>query len=68
MPLIRSRNNENNRWKRKQKKQKEIKTENTKQGWEGGGGVGRSYSERIRAKWFCCAFNLGYLKLNVKLF
>ena len=21
----------------------------------------RSYSERVRAKWFCCAFKLGFL-------
>ena len=23
----------------------------------------RSYSERVRAKWFCCAFKLGFLEL-----
>ena len=23
----------------------------------------RSYSERVRAKWFCCAFKLGFLQL-----
>ena len=23
----------------------------------------RSYSERVRAKWFCCAFKLGLLEL-----
>ena len=22
----------------------------------------RSYSEKVRAKWFCCAFNLGFLQ------
>ena len=26
----------------------------------------RSYSERVRAKWFCCAFNLGFLQLICK--
>ena len=26
----------------------------------------RSYSERARAKWFCCAFKLGFLKLICK--
>ena len=26
----------------------------------------RSYSERVRAKWFCCAFNLGFLQLKCK--
>ena len=26
----------------------------------------RSYSERVRAKWFCCAFKLGFLQLVCK--
>ena len=26
----------------------------------------RNYSERVRAKWFCCAFNLGFLQLICK--
>ena len=26
----------------------------------------RSYSERVRAKWFCCAFKLGFLQLKCK--
>ena len=26
----------------------------------------RSYSERVRAKWFCCAFKLGLLQLICK--
>ena len=26
----------------------------------------RSYSERVRAKWFCCTFKLGFLKLICK--
>ena len=26
----------------------------------------RGYSESVRAKWFCCAFNLGFLKLISK--
>ena len=25
----------------------------------------RSYSERVRAKWFCCAFKLGFLQLII---
>ena len=29
-------------------------------------GGDRSYSERVRAKWFCCAFNLGFLQLKCK--
>ena len=26
----------------------------------------RRYSERVRAKWFCCAFKLGFLQLICK--
>ena len=26
----------------------------------------RSYSERVRAKWFCCAFKLGFSQLLCK--
>ena len=26
----------------------------------------RSYSERVRAKWFCCVFKLGFLQLKCK--
>ena len=26
----------------------------------------RSYSERVRAKWLCCAFKLGFLQLTCK--
>ena len=26
----------------------------------------RSYSERLRGKWFCCAFKLGFLQLICK--
>ena len=29
-------------------------------------GGDRSYSERVRAKWFCCAFKLGFLQLICK--
>ena len=48
------RDNKNNRWKRKAK---------TKQRQKQQRGGGRSYSERMRAKWFCCAFKLGFLQL-----
>ena len=27
----------------------------------------RSYSERVRAKWFCCAFKFGFLQLVYKV-
>ena len=38
----------------KTKKEKQTKTERSK--------GNRSYSEKVRAKWFCCAFKLGFLK------
>ena len=63
MLTISVRDNESNRWKRnaktksKQSKQK-TKTEKNK--------GDRSYSERVRAKWFWCAFKLGFLQLICK--
>ena len=36
-------------------KEKQTKTETSKEN--------RSYSERLRATWFCCAFKLGFLQL-----
>ena len=41
----------------KKTKEKQTKTEMSK--------VNTSYSERVRAKWFCCAFKLS-LKNNLK--
>ena len=35
--------------------EKQIKTERSK--------GNRRYSEMVRAKWFCCAFKLGFLQL-----
>ena len=59
MSIISVRNNENNRWKRNaKKKKKKTKTEKNK-GY-------RSYNERVRAKWFCCVFKLGFLQLISK--
>ena len=37
---------------------KQTKTERSK--------GNRSYSEKVRAKWFCCAFKLGFLQLICK--
>ena len=45
--------------------QKQIKT-NKKQTLKRTKGGGRSYSERVRAKWLCCAFKLGFLQLICK--
>ena len=39
-------------------KEKQTKTERSKRN--------RSYSKRVRAKWFCCAFELGFLQLICK--
>ena len=39
-------------------KEKQAKTERSK--------GNRSYSERVRAKWFCCAFKSGFLQLICK--
>ena len=39
-------------------KEKQTKTEKSK--------GNRSYSERVRAKWFYCAFKLGFLQLICK--
>ena len=41
-------------------KEKQTKSERSKEN--------RSYSERVRAKWFCCAFNLGFLELICKAY
>ena len=48
MRIISVIDNENNRWKRNEKKPIQTKTKKNK---EDG-----SYSEKVRAKWFCCAF------------
>ena len=59
--IISVRDNENNRWKRNKNKNKnknKTKTETNK--------GNKSYSERVRAKWFCCAFKLGFFQLICK--
>ena len=56
MPIISVIDNENNKQNRNTKnKTKQTKTKNYK--WGG------SYIERLRAKWFCFAFKLGFLQL-----
>ena len=67
MPIISVGDKENNRWKRNGEK-KQTNKDRKEQG-DGGWGVGagsRSYSEKVRAKWFWCAFNLGFLQLICK--
>ena len=39
-------------------KEKQTKTDRSKEN--------RSYSERVRAKWFCCTFKLSFLQLICK--
>ena len=48
----------NERELQKTTKEKQTKTERSEEN--------RSYSERVRAKWFRCAFNLGFLQLICK--
>ena len=63
MLIISVRYNQNNRWKRnanKQTKKKKTKTEKNERN--------KIYSERVRAKWFWCAFKLGFLELICKVF
>ena len=52
MPIISVRDNGNNRWKRDKKTKKQRKQQG-----------GKSYSERMRAKRFCCMFELGFLQV-----
>ena len=58
MPIDNVRDDENNRWKRKGKNKDRKKQRS-----------GASYSESVRAKWFCCPFKLGFVQLicNVSL-
>ena len=62
MSVICVRDNTSNRWKRNAKKKSKTKQDTKKQKKkqtkaEKNKGYG-SYSERVRAKWFCCAFKL----------
>ena len=61
MQIISIKVNENSRWNRyiKQQQLKQIKTEKNK--------GKRGYSERVRVKWFRCAFKLGFLQLICKV-
>ena len=57
MAIISVRDNEENRWKRNAKTKIKTKNKNRKNNRD------RSYSERMRAKWFCCALKLGFFQL-----
>ena len=54
--IMNVRHNGNNRWKGKTKKKKDRKKQRS----------GASYSESLRAKWFCCASKLGFVQLICK--
>ena len=60
MPIISARDNKNNRWKRNAEKATTRKTKKNK--------GDKSYNERVRAKWFCRVFKLGFLQLICKAF
>ena len=67
MPIISVRDHANSGWKRNSKKKTNKKTKQKKTKTEKNKGDG-SYSKRVRAKWFCCAFKLGFLQLIYKSF
>ena len=62
MFVISVRDNENNRWKTKAKKPQQQQQQQRQKRTRGD----RSYSERVRVKWFCCAFKLGFFQLICK--
>ena len=68
MPINSIRDNENNRWNGNAKKRPQQ--QKNKQSWKRtrrageGGEEDTNYSEKMRAKWFCCAFKLDFLQLN----
>ena len=66
MAIISVRDNENNRWKKNAKKTKTNKQQQKQQKKPREEQGGKSYSERVSAKWFCCAFKLGFLLLICK--
>ena len=55
MLLISARDNENDRLNRNENKQTNKQRQKTR--------GKRGYSERLRAKWFCCVFKLVFLQL-----
>ena len=62
MLIISVRDNENNRWKGNENNSNN--NNNNKKTEKARGD--RSYSERVRAKLFCCAFKLGFVQLICK--
>ena len=63
MLIISVRDNENNRWKGNENNNSNNNNNNKKTEKARGD---RSYSERVRAKLFCCVFKLGFVQLICK--
>ena len=61
MPIISFRDKKNSRWKRNANNNNNNNRNNKQRQKRARGS--RNYSERVRAKWFCCAFKLGFLHL-----
>ena len=59
MSIISVRDNENRRWKSNTQKNTHKKTRTKAEKSKGD----KTYSERVRAKLFCCAFKLGFSQL-----
>ena len=66
MPIIGAGDNDNNRRKRNATKKKKKSNKTNKQTRTGKNKGDGSYSKMVRAKWFCCAFKLGFLQLICK--
>ena len=61
MAIISVIDNQNNRWKRNAKKTTKQNKKNNKKG-------DRSYSERVKPKWFFCVFRFDFLQLICQAF
>ena len=69
MLIVSVRDNENNRWKKNTKATTKNNNNNNKNKQrQKRTRENRSCSESVRAKWFCCAFKLGFLQLMSKAF
>ena len=65
MSIISARDNDNY-WKRIEKNNKQTKNKNKQTNKDRKEQGGQKYSERVGAKWLCCAFKLGFLQLICK--
>ena len=58
MSIVGVRHNENNRRKKSKREKNKQTNKQTNKQRQKTTRQDRSYSERVRAKWFCCAFKL----------